>query len=460
MTRLLLLLLFLGILGCKEESDKSKSVYFAGEIVNPTDSLVILLKGEEPIDSARLNGENRFEFRLDSLGTGLYNFRHQPEFQYVFLEEGDSVQIRLNTVAFDESLVFSGEGEHINNFLIDFFLQSESEEALIWDYFIPMEPEVFEAKLDSLKAHKLKNLEELNKEFPITEAAYHTAHSTIVYQHYQYKEKYPFWHRKLTRDGKLHDLPEDFYAYREHVAYDDPALTSLKPYHDFMIYHIGNLAFMGCRKACDIRDDRVMNQLHFNRHQLHLIDSLVTGEELRDNLFRTVAFDYLLKYDSQENFEAFMDDFLEVSANNRHLEEIQNLSQSIQRLRPEQEIPNLKVENAEGDPITLREIASEGPVVFYFWSGPQQQHLANITRQVQKLRKDHESYRFIGICLRTDRGRWKSMLNTYSLNAEDQFWAPDYEEFAHTLVVYHPYKSILTRDGKIVNGFANLNTSF
>ena len=193
MARLLLLLLFIGFLGCKEKSDESKSVYFAGEIVNPTDSLVILLKGEQPIDSARLDSQNRFEFQFDSLPSGLYNFRHQPEFQYVFLEEGDSVQIRLNTVAFDESLVFSGQGEQINNFLIDYFLESEAKEGLIREYYIPLEPEAFEAKLDSLQSRDLRNLEALRSEFPITEAAYHTAHSSIVYQNYLYKEKYPFW---------------------------------------------------------------------------------------------------------------------------------------------------------------------------------------------------------------------------------------------------------------------------
>ena len=460
MARLLLLLLFIGFLGCKEKSDESKSVYFGGEIVNPTDSLVILFKGEQPIDSAQLDAQNRFRFEIDSLQTGLYNFRHQPEFQYVFLEEGDSVQIRLNTVAFDESLVFSGEGEQINNFLIDFFLESEAKEGLIREYYIPLEPEAFEAKLDSLQSRDLRTLEALRSEFPITEAAYHTAYSSIAYQHYLYKEKYPFWHRKLTGDPLLHELPEDFYAYRDEVSYNDPALTSLKPYHDFMIYHIGNLAFMSCQKECAIKNDRVMNQLHFNQHQLQLIDSLVTGEELRDNLFRTVAFDYLLKYDSEHNFNVFMEDFLQVSANNRHLEEIQDLSKSIQRLRPNEQVPDLSVVDVDGKTVTLRQIASEGPVVFYFWSGPQQHHLSNITRRVNELRGDYDSYRFIGICLRTDEARWKSMLNTYSLDKGEQFWAPNYEEFAHTLVVYHPYKCILTKDGRIVDGFGNLNTSY
>jgi hypothetical protein len=461
MVRFLSLLILFGFWGCQPPVENNSPVFIAGEIVNPTDPYVILFKGEQPVDSARLDAQNRFVLRIDSLENGLYNFFHRSEFQYIYLEQGDSMQVRLNTVAFDESLVFSGSGDVINNFLIDFFLESEGEENLIRESLIPMEPEAFSVQLDSLKIRKLRQLEELKSEFPITDGAYHTAQSSILYKNYYYKEKYPFWHRQLTGDATgVHDLPGDFYAYRNDVSYDDPSLTFLKPYHDFMIYHIGNLAYMGCKKACEIKDDKVGNQLHFNQHQLQLIDSLVTGDELRDNLFRTVAFDYLLKYDSEENLEQFMTDFHKRSENNRHFHEIEALSQAIRNLSADRQMPDLKVENPAGEIQSLKEIAADGPVVFYFWSGPQQHHLSNITRRVRALNKEYQDYRFVGICLRTEKARWKSMLNTYALDSEDQYWAEDFEDFAHTLVVYHPYKSILTRDGKIVNGFANLNTSF
>jgi hypothetical protein len=449
------------ISGCKKPAESRIPVVISGEIVNPTDPYVILFKGEQPVDSAKLDSQNRFLLTIDSLESGLYNFFHRPEFQYIYLEQGDSIQIRLNTVAFDESLVFSGSGEVVNNFLIDFFLESESEENLIRNVLIPMEPEAFTAKLDSLKNRNLGHLEELRSEFPITEGAYHTARSSILYKSYYYKEKYPFWHRQLTGDAKgVHDLPENFYAYRREVSYDDPSLTFLKPYHDFMIYHIGNLAYMGCQKACAIQGDRVGNQLHFNQHQLQLIDSLVTGDELRDNLFRTVAFDYLLKYDRKENLEQFMAEFNKRSKHNRHFGEIEALSQAICNLSPDHDMPGLLVEDVDGQMQNLKDIASGGPVVFYFWSGPQQQHLANITRKVRSLNEQYRGYRFVGICLRTDRARWKSMVSAYGLVPEDQYWAEDFEDFAHTLVVYHPYKSIVARNGKIVDGFANLNTSF
>jgi len=460
MKKLLLLFLFCGVLSCSEKDKNSKAVVFAGEIVNPTDRFVVLLKGEQPVDTAALDNENRFEFRLDSVEDGLHAFKHDPEYQYVYLEGGDSLQIRLNTVAFDESLVFSGKGEEINNFLIELFLESEGEEYLIRDSYMPMEPEAFSSRLDSIKSLKLARLEQLQKETPLTKGAFQAARASILYQNYLYREKYPFWHRKMTGDLSLHELPTGFYDYRDEVSYDDPRLTFLRPYYDFMIYHIGNLAYMGCQKTCEISKDQIGNKLHFNTHQLHLIDSLVTGETLRDNLFRTVAFDYLLKNDSEENFDKFMKEFHRLSGSNRHLDEIDRLSESIQNLRPDQEMPDLVVENSTGNRQTLKDIASDGNVVFYFWSGPQQHHLANITRRVRALSEVHSDYRFVGICLRTEKDRWETLVDSYGLEPADQFWAGDFEKFVQTLVVDNTYKSVLVKDGKIVNGFANLNTSF
>ena len=120
MIRILLALVILSFISCVSEKRTDDSrVYFAGEIVNPTTETVILYKGDSLIDSVSLDEQNRFVINLDSVEEGLHHFYHHPELQYVFLEKGDSLQIRLNTVDFDESLVFSGHGEEVNNFLLN-----------------------------------------------------------------------------------------------------------------------------------------------------------------------------------------------------------------------------------------------------------------------------------------------------------------------------------------------------
>ncbi|MBT8322545.1 MAG: transaldolase, partial [Eudoraea sp.] len=180
MTRFLFCLCILFVWSCGEKDSNTSSVFFAGEIVNPTTNKVVLYKGDTPLDTAFLDMSNRFVMKLDSVSAGLHHFQHHPEEQYVYLEKGDSIQLRLNTINFDESLVFSGTGEAINNFMVEMFLAAEKEEQEIYDLY-ELEPETFAAKMDSLREMKLSSLEAINAEEDLTEEAFKMANAGIVY---------------------------------------------------------------------------------------------------------------------------------------------------------------------------------------------------------------------------------------------------------------------------------------
>lgn len=461
MNKTLLPLFVLLICSCGNPESNSSTVYFAGEIVNPTSEYVVIFKGDEALDSVPLDSNNRFTFELDSIDEGLHHFYHAPELQYVFLEKGDSLQIRLNTYYFDESLVFSGQGEEVNNFLIEMFLTHEQEEDFIYDYY-KLEPEEFCKKIDSLSSTKIAQLEELHEETPLSEQAYELAKSGIIYNAYKYKEPYPYYHKKKKGEKSMRELPANFYAYHDKIDYENSDLTYLRPYYNFMKYHLGNLSYISCKEGCMTADKKMIkSQLHFNRHQLYMIDSLVKQKELRDNLFRNVAFDYLLKQrDPEEKIELFIKEFHSLSENNRHIDEIDRLYKDIKNIQPNKEIPNITVFDVEGNTKTLKELSENREIVFYFWSAPQKGHFKNIRKRVAQLKKEYPEYTFIGINLQTEQGRWKSMLDEYELDKSEQYWVENFKEVAHSLVVYDPFKSVIAKDGLIVDAFANVYTSF
>ena len=460
MVRILLALIILSLIACNESPEpRYTGVYLAGEIVNPTAETIILYKGDKVIDSARLNEQNLFAFNLDQVEEGLHHFYHHPELQYIFIEKGDSLQIRLNTVDFDESLVFSGTGEGVNNFLLSMFLAKEQEEEKIYEYY-RLEPEIFKEKIDSLRHYKVQMLKDLDAEGALSNQAFHIAKAAILYNSYIYTEAYPFYHRRQMGEASLHDLPEDFYEYRKSVDYADSSLTYLRPYYNFMKYHLGNLSFMGCKMNCDPEKMKGSDQLHFNQHKLALIDSLIGQKDLRDNLFRNVAVDYLLKHDSATNCEQFIDLFHKRSKNNRHIAEINTLYEGIKNMRPDRELPEVVVRDFNGDEHSLRDVAADREVVFYFWSGAERGHFNNISRRISDLKQNYPQYTFIGINLRTDHGRWKSILEANNMSKEEQFWADDFEEVARTLIVYDPNKGIIAKNGMIVDAFANVYKSF
>ena len=458
MTRFLFFLLVVLIVSCGVKERDSSSVFFAGEIVNPTSDKVVLFRGDEPLDTAYLDQFNRFAIELDTIVDGLHHFLHHPEGQYVYLEKGDSIQLRLNTINFDESLVYSGIGEEINNFMVEMFLVDEVEERQVYGLY-KLEPEIFAAKIDSLRNSKLKGLEDLNVEFALSEGAYETAKAGIEYANYIYMEAYPFYHRKKTGEKIFHSLPADFYNYRQEINFNYNELVYLRPYYNFMKYHLGNVAYMSCMDKCgDIELES--NQLHFNKHKLFLIDSLVQHKELRDNLYRNVAVDYLLKHDNEENLGEFIDNFREMSANNRHMGEINQLYDGIKRIQPSKELPELVLYSLDDNPVSLADLSKGKKTVFYFWSGSEMGHFKNINKRVANLKSKYPQYNFIGINLRTDLNRWKSLVETHNLNPSEQFRADDYATIMYTLVISEMNKSIIAKDGVIHDAFANVYQSF
>ncbi len=378
-----LLYLFLTLFaGCGDSEKKTSKVFFGGEIVNPTSEYVVLYKGDVVIDSSALDSNNMFSIQLDSIQDGLYHFKHTPEYQNVYLKKGDSLLIRLNTVDFDESLVFSGKGEEVNNFMMEVYLAKEREKRIIGDYYW-LDPTEFSRKIDSLQQLKLDLLGNLNLDFPLTDKELEMAKADIVYNYAMFKERYPFKHKRLTKAKKVPTLDGDYYAYRKDLTYDHKDFTYLRPYYEFMVNHFANLSYMSCTHGCDIKDKMAKNQLHFNKHKLKLIDSLVVGKELKDNLFRNVAVDYLLKaHDTEENNKIFMEVFRALSSDNRHIGEVNDLYAGIRNIQPHRRIPNINLTNFEGEPISLTNIAKDGKTVFYFWSALNKKHLDDISKRI------------------------------------------------------------------------------
>ena len=453
-----LLYLFLIVLsGCSEGEKKSPSVFFAGEIVNPINEYVVLYKDDTKLDSAQLDKNNRFSFKLDTLSQGLYHFETSRELQYIFLEPGDSLQLRLNTMDFDESLVFSGTGAGINNFLLDLFLANEEEEIDMRSNYFELAPEEFHKQIEALRYAKLRNLTQLSVETPISLEAKKLAEISINYTYYNYKEIYPFEHRNRTGERVANKLPEKFYAYRDAVSFNNKDLNYFKPYYNFVKSHLKNISYSGCEKKCGVVDETITNQLHFNRHKLSLIDSLIQEDELKDNLFRNVAFEYLLRGgDSEINNETFIEDFHLRSANNRHIGEIDALYEGIRNMQPKKKIPNVMVTDINGNQISLQEIAKDKKVAFYFWSGSNPRYFKDVIERTNYLSKTKKNYTFVGINYRTDEKSWKGMIENAKLDKAYQFKADNFEEFAKALTIYQRNKCIITDDAKIVDGFTTL----
>ncbi len=105
-------------------------------------------------DESVVDVDGLFNITIDTITSGLYTFYHEPEFQYIIIDENDNLQIRLNTLDFDESLVYTGKGSSKNNFLMDVFLRSENDELEI-NSKLDLSLDAFKNLVDSLYKGKM-----------------------------------------------------------------------------------------------------------------------------------------------------------------------------------------------------------------------------------------------------------------------------------------------------------------
>jgi len=229
------------LIGCNT-TVKNKTIYFGGQIKNPKDDTVYIIKEDSTIASTKLDTAHKFMFKLDSITNGLYQFKHGDEVQYIYLKKKDSLLIRLNTWDFDGSLVFSGKGANRNNFLIQLFLENEQEEREFYKFY-KLEENDFNAKIDSViqvKKIQFKHFKENTVE--LSDSFTNLVNTSIYFPIYSKKEIYPIQYKRIHQLAKLPQLSANYYLYRQTATTSKNSFKSYYTYKNYLWNKIYNIA--------------------------------------------------------------------------------------------------------------------------------------------------------------------------------------------------------------------------
>ena len=220
--------------------------------------------------------------------------------------------------------------------------------------------------------------------------------------------------------------------------------------------HFNNLSYVDCLSDCSKKNSKIEQTLHYHMHKLHLIDSLAKEQNLRDNLFRNAAYDYLLDDHNPENNQKFIAEFNNLSKNNKHGEEINELYDGIQDLQSGKSMPKIELVKLDGSMTSLDSIYQNKKTVYYFWSMNQKNHMRNINKRVAELRVLYPQYNFVGINVNEDHNKWVNNLTAHKLNPKIQYRCANFQEMSKKFVLNSLNKMIIANeDGTIINGFAN-----
>ncbi len=449
--------ILLCFLSCDSDpKDKAAHTYIGGEIVNPKGDNVSIFKDGTKIGSAPLDTENRFLYKFDQdFVPGLYRFYH-GENQLAFIEEGDSLLFRLNTLQFDESVSFSGYGEAKNNLLIDLFLMYENENKILPEIF-QRQPEEFIKALDSMQNIRQARMDLFYLRNTPSENFNKLAENTLKLDNFQRRESYPFSHYGKDKIKFIEALPDGFYDFRESVSLNDEELYTSYSYQRYLNYHLDHLAYM---KYAAEKPYNTISYIH-NIYELQLIDSLISSPIIKDRMLLRVARNFMANSNNTSEVDRLYDRFNEYVVSDKTRNEVKTLYDNYAHTAAGNEIPDYMVVDTNGRMTTLKGIITK-PTVLYFWTLSNMPQMDDIHLKVKELKGKYPEYNFIGINTSSDSEKWRKVVKQRKFQADQEFQFKSRSEALKQLSVNASNKAIIiAADGKVLNSHANLySTSF
>tara|TARA_R110002050_G_scaffold100607_1_gene208324 strand:+ start:2004 stop:3395 length:1392 start_codon:yes stop_codon:yes gene_type:complete len=447
------------LFGCKNNSNKAEAhiAFLGGEIINPNNNFIILTKSNTVIDTIKLDGRNRFLYKISNLKEGIYTFKHSGEFQIVFLEPNDSLLLRLNTIDFDESLVFTGIGAKKNNYLINDFLENEKIEKNIYKY-CQLNPEYYQNKIDSLyflKKEKLSAFVKKNKPSSLFEKI---AKTNNEYNYYFNKEVYTLWHRTDSKEDILKSLPKDFYNYRNNVSYNDSLLKDNNfIYNNFLKSSFNNLAL---QKHFDHHKNDgkfKRSDLCYNIDRLNLIDSLISNRYIKDDLLYHFTVNYIARSKNLKNNDVILNTYLKKSNDEKGKKMITAFANSLNNLKVGSIIPNVTIVNYKNDEFSMNSLVNS-PTVISFWSHTYYDHFKDNHFKINELKIKYPEVKFISINIDDyDIKKSKQFLEANRFSCSDEYHFKNPETSIETFAIHPMTKTILIdKDKKIANSNTNI----
>lgn len=436
---------------CNYFGKKDYVAYFGGEIINPTSPYVLFMQNEEILDTLYLDKDNRFFKKFDTLMPGMYLFKHEPEYQYVYFDQNDSLMVRLNTQDFDESVVFCGKGEDKNNFLMELYLKNESDRQKMFEVY-DYEPEQFQQYIDSIFLVKKEFFEEKKSKLNWSEGFDLYARTALYFSHYIKKEIYPLAHNVRTGHNLFKELPASYFSHRNNIDYNAKDLMFYSPFMQYLNHMMSAIAFEKTQGIVNKGDQL----LHIGLHKLTIADTIFTSQKSKNKIFTHIAYSYLLEDQDVKNNTAFIEAFKSKSKDLDVLNEITNIGNHIHNLQVGNKIPVNELQTLSLDTVSSVDVFKRKSVVF-FWTAKAESHRYSVHKKVIDFQAKYPNYDFIAINIDKDFDDWQAAIKDLNYGKIKQFRAVDFEVLKEKWVLLKLQRSIILNENAIiVQPFVNI----
>jgi hypothetical protein len=384
------------ISGCQNFNPTVSYAYVGGEIVNPTIDHVIIKHKGFILDTIKLDEKNRFSYKIENAEEGLYILQHKPEVQNIYISPGDSLLLRANTMAFDESLHFSGKGNAKNNFMAEMFLKDEGNSQLLLN-FHEYTPQVFLEKADSIRQDRIAYLAAISEKKNFSDEFNQLAREVINYENYDLRERYTYLVNKYYKDYSR-QFPSNFHDYREEIDFNCVNIQCSPGYKRLLENYLINYSLAWCADSdLDGADCYSLTDVANVKARLRKAGELIRVPKIREQLLEKIAVRGIIMAENKENIASILDELEALKFPDKNLEKLKNLATVQLAYLPGTSLAAVPLLNMEGELVSTDDIIRR-PTVIFLWSVYDESY-QNEHQVIDLYRKKYPEVDFIGINL-------------------------------------------------------------
>lgn len=425
--------------------------YFGGEVKNPTNRFIYFSKDGIVIDTIPLQKDNTFFVQFDSLPPGMYSFKHEPEYQYVYFDKNDSIMVHINTKDFDESIIFCGRGDSKNNYLMETYLKNEIDKEKMFDLY-DSNVSKFSSTIDTIYKSNKKNYNIHKNEIKWSKEFNEFAEATLNFNYYSQKELYPVIHNLKTAEQVFDKLPKKYYDYRKNIDFNNVQLATFSPfvvYLSHLLNNVGTVKYHNHFSDVDL-------ELTTNINKLKIADTLIKNEKVKNSILNNIAFSYLLEDQNMVNNHKFLETYRKLSTDNSKKNEILEIENAIQLLVIGNRLPEVNLINKDGLVISSNSIIQKKSVLF-FYTKEALTHLAAAHKKILKIKSKYPNYQFVAINLDENQKEWVKLLSNYKFEGIQEYRCSNFDDIKNKWAITKIHRAlILDANGIIKNAFTNL----
>lgn len=384
------------LVSCSSAELNPKLTKIFGKVVNPLDTLLIISKNGRALDTAMVAKDGHFFIEFKQEAESIYYFKHGSERQMLYTKPGDSIALRLNTIAFDETLVFDADSSQENNFLMDCFLLNEKNNELILSFY-KTEVDEFLKLTDSLKSIQVSKLHSLKERKKLSPYFLEIASKSIDFEFFDMKERYAFLIQKYFRE-KYSSLEEtNFFEYRQTINFNEEQLFSHIGYLRFLDNYLKNKSIENCTSVKDAERCFDLNTFQNLQKRIELVDATFEDNIIKEQFLKRFIRREIIHATNDGEVKSILDYLQDIQLSEEEKLYYHRLADFQSNFLVGKSINEHFLINHKLEEVAIHHITKSKPVLIYLWTASSTTLHQKRLAKIKELRKKFPEIEFIGV---------------------------------------------------------------